>query len=146
MRRAIFVLVVFALVGAGMWVASQAEEPMLGRCYDFTDPFNPRSVNKQTVPSSECDHKTACGGTMICDMFQTPCPDPFNSYPYTQILESDIIMAGSCRYMLYHDCQMCPKVLACLRRRAFRVLLPDGNCDGPCGRYYYEGRVGGCID
>ncbi len=118
---------------------------MLGLCYDFTDPFNARPVNKITIQSQECDHMMACGATMICDRFQTPCPD-YQTYPYTRIQESDIIMAGSCRYLQYHNCQMCPKVLVCLRRRAFQKLDENGNSDGPCARYYYEGRVGACID
>ncbi len=45
-----------------------------------------------------------------------------------------------------HTFLVCPRVLVCLRRRAFQKLDENGNCDGPCARYYYEGRVGACID
>ncbi len=118
---------------------------MLGKCYQFSDPWHWQTKNKITVSNQECDHKTLCGMTRICDAFQTPCPDQQNPYPYTHVGEEDVIAAGTWSYVLYHQCSICTYTLVCLRSRAYKGV-EGGICWGPCGVAYYQGRTGACID
>lgn len=146
--RAFKYLVLFAAIAVGgVWyaVVRAEEEPLLGKCYQFYDPWHWQTRNKITLANQQCDHKQSCGMTMICDQMQTLCPDPLNTYPYTHVGDEDVIAVGSCRYLLYHQCNVCTYTLVCYRRRAYRDI-EGGACQYGCPVAYYEGRTGACID